>query len=55
VLHEIVGADAKSLAGRTLEAGGRDPRDAERRRALPGQRHRADEMKEHLRGLGYIE
>ncbi len=52
VLHEIVGADAQLVRARSL-----------RRRGIPGHGANeaavtdteADEMEEHLRGLGYIE
>ncbi len=50
VLHEVVGADASVRAGESAPASGAPP--SEERSVTDTE---ADEMEEHLRGLGYLE
>jgi len=50
VLHEIVGAEASVRAGASA---GEDARTAEDEPSVTDTE--ADEMEEHLRGLGYLE
>ena len=50
VLHEVVGADASVRAGESAPAPGAPP--SEERSVTDTE---ADEMEEHLRGLGYLE